>query len=128
MPENLSYQAAIRTSTVLCLRCMSLLIAAWPLVACDFLEPSTVVQDLDWVCGTDRCSARFRLANDGMRDERVKVYVRAYDSTSVTRREIIAQNELHASIESGESKAFSVSVDTPEPAAHLRVIIARPGD
>jgi hypothetical protein len=104
-----------------------LLIAAWQLVACDLSQPSTVVEDLDWVCGAARCAVRFRLANDGMRDERVTVYIRAYDSTSVSRRKVIAQSELQASVESGEKRAFNISIDTPTPAGHLRVIVARPG-
>ena len=127
MPENLSYQAAIAVARPSTRRRLILLIAAWALAACDLGEPSTVVEDLDWVCGAERCAVRFRLANDGLRDERVIVYVRAYDSTSVSRRKVIAQSELQASIESGEKQAFNVSIDTPKPAAHLRVIVARPG-
>jgi len=106
---------------------LMLLIAAWQLVACDLGQPSTVVEDLDWVCGAERCAVRFRLANDGMRDESVTVYIRAYDSTSVSRRKVIAQTELQASVESGEKRAINTSIDTPTPAGHLRVIVARPG-
>lgn len=107
------------------LRCLGLL--AWVLlaVACSRQEPNATVSDLNWACGSARCTASFRVSADASSDQPLLVLVRAYAGDSVAAREIVGEHRERTVVPAGQSKRFSVSVETRRPATRLRVILER---
>lgn len=83
------------------------------------------VEDLNWACGAQRCTATFRLKSGGSGDESLLLLVRAYAGDSVSSRQIVGEHKERVVIPSGQSKRFSVGVDTRQPATRMRVIVER---
>lgn len=87
-------------------------------------EPRVAVTDLNWACGTERCTASFRLAAQSD-DESLLVLVRAYAGERVAEREIVGEHREHLTLGSGQSRRLSVSVETRRPASRVRVVVQR---
>jgi hypothetical protein len=92
---------------------------------CGQRPPQAAVEDLNWACGSQRCTATFRVKSGGSGDETLLVLVRAYAGDSVASRQIVGEHKERAVVPSGQSKRFSVAVDTQRPATRLRVILER---
>jgi hypothetical protein len=90
---------------------------------CGERPPQATVEDLNWACGSQRCTATFRLKSGGSGDESLLVLVRAYAGDSVSSRQIVGVHKERAVVPSGQSRRFSVAVDTQQPATRLRVIL-----
>jgi hypothetical protein len=98
------------------------------LASCAPGAPATSVQDLNWACGPQRCTATFKLSNDGPDDEALRVFVRAYAGESVARREIVGEHREQVRLHPGQSRRFDVRLDVQQPANRLRVVIERAAD
>ena len=85
--------------------------------------PSTVVRDLSWACGERRCSATFRLENDGSGTESLAVRVRAYAGQGVQQRRIVGEHTERLRINSTSPRSLTVGVDTSERAERIRVLL-----
>ncbi len=107
------------------LGCLGLLAWAALAVACSRRDPDATVSDLNWVCGSARCTASFRVSADPSSDQPLLVLVRAYAGDSVAAREIVGEHKERAVLPAGQSKRFSVTVETRRPATRLRVILER---
>jgi len=87
-------------------------------------EPRVAVTDLNWACGTERCTASFRLAAQSD-SESLLVLVRAYAGERVAEREIVGEHREHLTLGAGQSRRLSVSVETRKPAHRVRVVVQR---
>jgi hypothetical protein len=58
-------------------------------------------------------------------DAALLLVVRAYAGDSVASRQIVGEHKERVVVPSGQSKRFSVAVDTQQPATRLRVILER---
>jgi hypothetical protein len=92
---------------------------------CGQRPPRAAVEDLNWACGSQRCTATFRVKSGGSDDESLLVLVRAYAGDSVANRQIVGEHWERVVVPSGQSKRFSTAVDTKQPATRLRVILER---
>jgi hypothetical protein len=98
-------------------------VLALGLAACAHDAPATAVRDLNWACGAQRCTASFRLANDGTGDESLRVFVRAYAGGSVAGRQIVGEHREQLRLRAGQSRRFDVSFELRRPASRLRVVV-----
>ena len=97
------------------------------LASCAEREPQASVTDLNWACGTGRCTATFRVTAEKSDDENVLVLVRAYAGENVASREIVGEHKERLGLRAGQSRRLSVTVETRRPANRLRVIV-QPAD
>lgn len=120
MPERLRNQPRRVRS-----RAVAALVVAALAVSCGQREPRATVSGLNWACGSQRCTASFRVAAEDSDDETLLVLVRAYAGDSVANREIVGEYRQRLALPAGKSKAFDVSLETRRPATRLRVILER---
>ena len=92
---------------------------------CGQRPPQATVEDLNWACGSQRCTATFRVKAGDSGDESLLVLARAYAGDSVASRQIVGEHKERVVVPSGQSKRFSVAIDTRQPATRLRVILER---
>lgn len=85
-------------------------------------EPQATVSDLDWACGTARCTATF-VITAGEDAETLLVRVRAYVGAGVADRKIVGEQRERVSLRAGATRRLTVSVPTQRPADRLRVIL-----
>lgn len=90
---------------------------------CGRQPPEATTEDLNWACGSQRCTATFRVKAGDSSDESLLVLVRAYAGDSMSDRRIVGEHKQRVVVPSGQSKRFSVTVDTGQPATRLRVIL-----
>lgn len=83
------------------------------------------VSDLNWACGSRRCTASFRVSAAQSDDERLLVLARAYAGDSVASRQVVGEHKERVVLPAGQSKRFSVAFETRQPATRLRVILER---
>lgn len=95
------------------------------LCACVESEPQVSVSELNWACGAGRCTATFRLTAGDSADEALLVLVRAYAGESVANREIVGEHRERLTLRSGQTRRFSVVIETGKPADRIRVIPQR---
>jgi hypothetical protein len=92
---------------------------------CGQRPPQATVEDLNWACGSQRCTATFRVKAGDSGDESLLVLARAYAGDSVASRQIVGEHKERVVVPAGQTKRFSVAIDTQQPATRLRVILER---
>ena len=101
----------------------ALLVLALLATSCAERGTQATVSDLNWACGSRRCTATFRVNAEKSGDERLLVWVRAYAGDSVASRETVGEHKERIVLPAGQSKRLSVALETRQPATRLRVIL-----
>lgn len=97
--------------------------AVLSLASCAEREPQASITDLNWACGTARCTATFRVTAGKSEDENLLVLVRAYAGEKVASREIVGEHKERLGLRAGQSRRLSVAVETRRPADRVRIIV-----
>jgi hypothetical protein len=101
------------------------LVLALLATSCAEQGTQATVSDLNWACGSRRCTASFRVNAEKSGDDRLLVLVRAYAGESVASRQIVGEHKERVALPAGQSKRFTVALETRQPATRLRVILER---